>query len=85
MRSPDQFERIRLALPPTPLERLSRLSRALGGPEIWVKRDDCTGLGLGGNKARKLEYLLAEALAEGADTIITTGGPQSSAGAASWV
>jgi 1-aminocyclopropane-1-carboxylate deaminase/D-cysteine desulfhydrase-like pyridoxal-dependent ACC family enzyme len=73
----DQFGRIHLALQPTPLEPLERLSRALGGPEIWIKREDCTGLGLGGNKARKLEYLLAQAIAEGADTLITTGGPQS--------
>ena len=73
----DRFERIPLALQPTPLERLDRLSRVLGGPEIWFKREDCTGLGLGGNKARKLEYLLAAALADGADTLITTGGPQS--------
>jgi D-cysteine desulfhydrase/L-cysteate sulfo-lyase len=72
-----KFERILLAHLPTPLEPLRRLSQALAGPEIWVKREDCTGLGLGGNKARKLEYLLAEALAQGADTVITTGGLQS--------
>lgn len=77
MLSLNQFERVRLALLPTPLEPLPRLSKALGGPEIWVKREDCSGLGLGGNKARKLEYLIADALASGADTIITTGGPQS--------
>ena len=54
------------------------LSRAsLGGPEIWVKRDDCTGLASGGNKARKLEHLMHDALAKGADTIITAGGIQS--------
>ncbi len=53
------FPRIKLAHLPTPLERLDRLSAhiaAAGGPVIWVKRDDCTGLGLGGNKVRKLEY-----------------------------
>ncbi len=77
MPSLEQFERIRLAHFPTPLEPLRRLSQALAGPEIWVKREDCTGLGMGGNKARKLEYLLAEALAQRADTVITTGGPQS--------
>jgi L-cysteate sulfo-lyase len=49
----------------------------LGGPEIWIKRDDCTGLSTGGNKTRKLEFLMAEALAEGADTVITQGATQS--------
>jgi D-cysteine desulfhydrase/L-cysteate sulfo-lyase len=73
----DSFERVDLAHLPTPLERLPRLSAALGGPEIWVKRDDCTGLATGGNKARKLEYLLGAALAEHADTVITVGGVQS--------
>jgi L-cysteate sulfo-lyase len=77
MPSLDQIDHIRLALLPTPLEPLPRLSRMLGGPEIWVKRDDCTGLGLGGNKARPLEYLVAEAIAEQADVLITTGGLQS--------
>ncbi len=69
--------RLRLAHLPTPLEPLERLSAELGGPRILVKRDDCTGLGLGGNKTRKLEFLLAEAEAQGADTVITTGGIQS--------
>ena len=77
MLSLDQIDHIPLAVLPTPLEALPRLSHALGGPQIWVKREDCTGLGLGGNKARKLEYLLAEAITLGADTIITTGGLQS--------
>ena len=62
---------------PTPLEPLERLSHHLGGPRIFVKRDDCTGLAGGGNKARKLEFLLADAMAQGADTIITVGGVQS--------
>ncbi len=66
-----------LAHLPTPLEPLARLGAALGGPRLLVKRDDCTGLGLGGNKTRKLEFLMAEALARGADTVITTGGVQS--------
>ena len=66
--------RIKLAHLPTPLERLASLSSSLGGPEIWVKRDDCTGLASGGNKARKLEHLMHDALAKGADTIITAGG-----------
>ena len=69
--------RIRLAHLPTPLEPLAALSASLGGPEIWVKRDDCTGLASGGNKARKLEHLMHDALAKGADTIITAGGIQS--------
>ncbi len=69
--------RIRLAHLPTPLEPLQRLSAFLGGPAIWVKRDDQTGLALGGNKVRKLEFLLAEALANGAKTLITAGAAQS--------
>ncbi|MGK9236654.1 D-cysteine desulfhydrase [Inquilinus limosus] len=77
MPSLDQLPRIRLQHAPTPLEPLPRLTEALGGPQLWVKRDDCTGLALGGNKARKLEFLLGEALAQGADTIVTAGGPQS--------
>lgn len=62
---------------PTPLEFAPNLSRALGGPEIWLKRDDLTGLTGGGNKTRKLEFLVADALAQGCDTLITTGAPQS--------
>jgi len=62
---------------PTPIEFLPRLTAALGGPEIWIKRDDLTGLAGGGNKTRKLEFLVAEALAQGADTLITVGAPQS--------
>ncbi len=69
--------RVRLAHLPTPLEPLDALSRHLGGPRIFVKRDDCTGLALGGNKTRKLEFLMAAALAEGADWVITCGGAQS--------
>lgn len=72
-----RFPRVFLAHLPTPLERLDRLSRELGGPEIWIKRDDCTGLSTGGNKTRKLEFLMAEALAQGADTVITQGATQS--------
>jgi len=66
-----------LAHGPTPLESLDRLSDWLGGPRLLVKRDDQTGLALGGNKARKLEHLCAEALAQGCDTLVTGGGPQS--------
>jgi len=62
---------------PTPLVQLPRLTRELGGPPIWMKRDDQTGLALGGNKTRKLEYLLGDALARGADTLVTGGAAQS--------
>ena len=72
-----RFPRIRLGHMPTPLERMEALSRHLGGPSIWIKRDDCTGLSTGGNKTRKLEYLMADALAHGADTVITAGALQS--------
>lgn len=70
------MHRVALAQLPTPLERAERLSAALGA-EIWLKRDDLTGLGLGGNKVRKLEYLLGEALARGCDTVVTFGALQS--------
>jgi len=66
-----------LAHLPTPLEYLPRLSKHLGGPDIYVKRDDCTGLASGGNKTRKLEFSMAAALEEGADTIVTVGAVQS--------
>ena len=72
-----RFPRVRLAHLPTPLEPLERLSERLGGPRIWVKRDDCTGLSSGGNKTRKLEFLMADALERGADTIVTQGATQS--------
>jgi L-cysteate sulfo-lyase len=72
-----RFPRLRLAHLPTPLEHLPRLSQALGGPEIWIKRDDCTGMSSGGNKTRKLEYLLADAQAQAADIILTQGATQS--------
>lgn len=72
-----RFPRVFLAHLPTPLERLDRLSRELGGPEIWIKRDDCTGLSTGGNKTRKLEFLMAEAQAMGADVVMTQGATQS--------
>ena len=72
-----QFPRVPLAHLPTRLEPLPRLSEHLGGPEIWVKRDDCTGLATGGNKTRKLEFSMGEALEQGADTIITVGAVQS--------
>jgi L-cysteate sulfo-lyase len=73
----DHLPRIRLADLPTPLEELPRLTRALGGPRLYIKRDDQTGLAGGGNKARKLEFSVAEAQRQGADTLITVGGVQS--------
>ncbi|MCJ7635319.1 pyridoxal-phosphate dependent enzyme, partial [Candidatus Bathyarchaeota archaeon] len=63
--------RIRLANLPTPIQELPNLSKALGGLRIWVKRDDLTGLAFGGNKARKLEYLMGDAVAKKADYIVT--------------
>lgn len=73
----DKLSRVSIAHLPTPLEPLPRLTAQLGGPELWVKRDDQTGLATGGNKARKLEFLVADALAQGADTLITAGAAQS--------
>ena len=72
-----RFPRVSLAHLPTPLEFLPRLTEHLGGPNIYVKRDDCTGLGTGGNKTRKLEFLMADAVANNADVIITQGAVQS--------
>jgi len=69
--------RLRLGEFPTPLQELKNLARELGGPRVFLKRDDLTGLGLGGNKLRKLEYALADAAAQGATAVITVGGPQS--------
>ena len=69
--------RIRFAHLPTPIEPMPRLEKALKGPHLLVKRDDQTGLAFGGNKTRKLEFLVAEAQAEGADTLITAGALQS--------
>lgn len=73
----ESFDRVRLAHLPTPLEPMPALSRHLGGPRIFIKRDDCTGLALGGNKTRKLEFLIGDAIAKGADTIVTIGATQS--------
>ena len=72
-----RFPRVHLAHLPTPLEPLPRLTEHLGGPTIYVKRDDCTGLGTGGNKTRKLEFLMAEAQAKRATVVITQGAVQS--------
>ncbi|MGO4440677.1 D-cysteine desulfhydrase family protein [Rhizobium sp. RAF56] len=77
----DKFPRVRLMASPTPIQRLERLEQALGDRRrevaIWVKRDDLMGLGGGGNKLRKLEFLLAQARSEGCDTVIAIGGVQS--------
>jgi L-cysteate sulfo-lyase len=72
-----EFPRYRLAHLPTPLEPLERLRRHIGGPRLYIKRDDCTGLALGGNKTRKAEFLIGAALAEGATAVVTEGGLQS--------
>ncbi len=72
-----QFPRVKLCQAPTPLELLPNLTKALGGPQIWMKRDDLTGMGLGGNKVRKLEFLAGEAVAQGADHLVTQGAVQS--------
>lgn len=72
-----RFPRRRYTVGYTPIERLPRFSEALGGPEIYIKRDDLLGLAAGGNKTRKLEFLVAEALEQGADTLITCGAVQS--------
>lgn len=72
-----QHARVSLAHTPTPLEYLARLTDYLQGPAIYIKRDDCTGLATGGNKTRKLEFLLGDALQQGCDTLVTVGGLQS--------
>src|SRR5215475_5756724 len=75
--SMSHFERLGLAHLPTPLEPMPRLSAHLGGPRLWVKREDCTGVGFGGNKLRKLDTVLHEAIAAGADTLVSGGVVQS--------
>lgn len=72
-----RFKRISLGHFPTPLEPLENLSKTLDGPDIWIKRDDCTGLATGGNKTRKLEFLVADAVAKGANMLVTQGATQS--------
>jgi len=69
--------RVKLAHAPTPLEHMPNLSALLGGPGLYVKRDDCTGLAMGGNKARQLEYYFGEAVHQGADAVMITGAVQS--------
>ncbi len=72
-----RFPRVNLCHQPTPIESLPRLSGHLGGPNLYVKRDDCTGLATGGNKTRKLEFLVGEALNQNADLLVTQGAVQS--------
>ena len=72
-----KFPRVKLIHSPTPLEHLGNLSKFLGGPEIFIKRDDCTGLAFGGNKSRKLEFLIGDAIQNKADIVITAGAAQS--------
>ena len=74
----DDFERYPLTFGPSPVHRLDRLTDHLGGAEVWAKREDCnSGLAFGGNKTRKLEYIVPDALASGADTLVSIGGYQS--------
>jgi L-cysteate sulfo-lyase len=75
--NPTYPNRLQFAHLPTPLEKLERLSKNLGGPDIYIKRDDKTGLATGGNKTRKLEFLVADALAQNCDHLVTVGSPQS--------
>jgi len=75
--SENPIPRLRFAHLPTPVEELSRISERLGGPRLFVKRDDQTGLAFGGNKTRKLEFLVAQAKREGADTLVSAGALQS--------
>lgn len=72
-----KYPRIHLTPLPTPLEFAPRLTKMLGGPKIYVKRDDLTAIAFGGNKTRKLEFLMADAVKQNADTVITLGGVQS--------
>ncbi len=73
----EKFERIKLGHFPTPIEHLKNITKYLGGPNIFIKRDDCTGLATGGNKTRKLEYLIPDAIKSKAKLIVTVGAIQS--------
>jgi len=73
----DEYPRLKIGLFPTPLQPLENLSNYLGGPKIWIKRDDLCGIAFGGNKIRKLEYILYDVIKAGYNTIVTAGGPQS--------
>ncbi len=72
-----KFPRVNFCHRPTPIETMPRLSEHLGGPKLFIKRDDCTGLATGGNKTRKLEFLVGEALQQNADVLVTQGAVQS--------
>jgi len=72
-----KFDRVALCHQPTPIEPMTRLAERLGGPNLFIKRDDCTGLASGGNKTRKLEFLVGEAIAQNADMLVTQGAMQS--------
>ncbi len=73
----DRYARVALCHQPTPIEPMVRLGELLGGPNLFIKRDDCTGLATGGNKTRKLEFLVGEALSQNADMLVTQGAVQS--------
>ncbi len=73
----DQYARLALCHQPTPIEPMVRLSEHLGGPRLFIKRDDCTGLASGGNKTRKLEFLVGDAMSQNADMLVTQGAVQS--------
>ena len=73
----EKFERIKLGHFPTPIEHLKNITKYLGGPNIFIKRDDCTGLATGGNKTRKLEFLLPDAIKNKAELVVTVGAVQS--------
>ena len=73
----NELPSVSLCHQPTPLEFMPRMSESLGGPRLWIKRDDCTGLATGGNKTRKLEFLIADAIEKGADMVVTQGAVQS--------
>jgi len=74
----ESYQRYPLTFGPSPIQKLERLTKHLGGAQIWAKREDCNSpLAFGGNKTRKLEYLVADALAQGCDTLVSIGGVQS--------
>ena len=73
----DKFDRIKLGHFPTPIEYLNNITEHLNGPQIYIKRDDCTGLATGGNKTRKLEFLMPDAIKNQADLVVTVGAVQS--------
>jgi L-cysteate sulfo-lyase len=80
-----KLPRVQLAHLPTPLEAMENLSKKLGGPRLFVKRDDCTGVAMGGNKARQADFYFGEAVQNGADTAVTTGAIQSNHARQKWL